>query len=307
MQNLVIALNAVAPMFLLMAAGWGCRRRGMMTEHALSKMNGIIYRLFLPVMIIDNLYTSEIELHTAGLLVVFCCGGVLLEYVLSYFLVPKLDADPRRHAVLMQSFFRSNLITMGIVLASNIYDDVTIMCVVFAFVIPLYNVLASMAFEHDRGGRGNPVAVVLRNPLVIGTLIGVLLSFLDISWPQFVTGTVHTMGTMGSGMVVFLLGSSFDLKRAGSDRRIIAVSTVSRLVLLPAVFLAAAAALGFRDQSLFAVLIVFGSPVPAATYTMAREFQADEQLASSTVIFCNLFSCLTLFLWIFLLKSLGLV
>ena len=66
-------------------------------------------------------------------------------------------------------------------------------------------------------------------------------------------------------------------------------------------------ALGFRHYELGALLTMLASPVAVSSYTMALEMKGDGELAGALVVFTSAFSILTMFLFIFTLKSLGLI
>ena len=59
--------------------------------------------------------------------------------------------------------------------------------------------------------------------------------------------------------------------------------------------------------SLCAVLVVFGTPVAVNSYNMALQMDGDADLAGGIVLLTTALSCLTLFLWIWLLKTLCLL
>ena len=54
------------------------------------------------------------------------------------------------------------------------------------------------------------------------------------------------------------------------------------------------------------MLLSFGAPTAVTSYNMARELGGDAELAASIVVVDTALSCLTLFAWIVLLKTLGL-
>ena len=55
------------------------------------------------------------------------------------------------------------------------------------------------------------------------------------------------------------------------------------------------------------ILMVFGCPLGTVTYTIAQQMDSDAELAGEQVIFSTLFSCLTLFIQIFVLSQFGLI
>lgn len=85
----------------------------------------------------------------------------------------------------------------------------------------------------------------------------------------------------------------------------LAICTVFRLLVFPGVALSLAALAGLRGPE-FAVLIsMFATPTAVASFSMAAQMGGDPELAASAVTVTTLLSALTMFLWIFLFKSLG--
>ena len=103
-----------------------------------------------------------------------------------------------------------------------------------------------------------------------------------------------------------LMGTSLNFGRLRSAKRCLAACTLARLLLFPALFIALGTLLGFRGVSLGGVMLTFATPVAVNSYTMALQMDADADLAGGIVLLTTGLSCLTLFLWIFSLKTLGL-
>ena len=59
-KNLVIAVEAVAPMFLIMVIGVLTRRAGLINEAEAKRLNKLVFTVFFPPMMFDNLYGAEI-------------------------------------------------------------------------------------------------------------------------------------------------------------------------------------------------------------------------------------------------------
>ena len=106
-------------------------------------------------------------------------------------------------------------------------------------------------------------------------------------------------------LALFLLGAEMDFGKARANSRLLAVSILGRLVVVPLVMLPIAIALGIRGVSLATLLALYASPVAVSSYPMAQQMGGDVSLAGAHVVFTTLLSGLTVFLWVFALKSLG--
>ena len=78
-----------------------------------------------------------------------------------------------------------------------------------------------------------------------------------------------------------------------------------RLVVVPAIGLAAGIFMGFRGVALVTLIAIFASPTAVSSFPMAQEMDSDYELAGDAVVFSSAAACFTMFLWIFALKSMG--
>ena len=103
------------------------------------------------------------------------------------------------------------------------------------------------------------------------------------------------------------MGASLQLGEIKGNGRLLSIFLVLRLILFPAASVAVAIAAGYRGVELASILMVFGCPLGTVTYTIAQQMDSDAELAGEQVIFSTLFSCLTLFIQIFILNHFGLI
>ena len=96
-----------------------------------------------------------------------------------------------------------------------------------------------------------------------------------------------------------------DFKKIGGNAKQLAMSVVGRLVLVPCIFLPLAVYLGFRNAELAILLSLFASPTAVSSFSMAQQMGGDDELAGQIVVFNTSLCVLTVFLWIFVLKQIG--
>ena len=78
-------------------------------------------------------------------------------------------------------------------------------------------------------------------------------------------------------------------------------------LVLPAVFLPLAVAMGFTGEKMVAILVMLGSPTTVSCYIMAKNMGHEGTLTSSVVVATTFLSSVTLTAWLFLLRSMGLI
>ena len=122
-----------------------------------------------------------------------------------------------------------------------------------------------------------------------------------------IDSALKSVGSIASPLALLVIGASFSGAEAMTRWKSAVAASFLKLLLIPAIFLPLAAALGFRDSALIAVLIMAGSPTTVASFVMAKKMHADSVLTSNTVILSTVFSALTITLWVYVLRSFGLV
>ena len=125
--------------------------------------------------------------------------------------------------------------------------------------------------------------------------------------PKFLDDALLDLGKIATPLALFILGASFRLDALRGNGRAIACVTAGKLVVVPLVVMAIVIAAGYREQALASVLIAFGGPIAVSSFTMAQQMDGDAELAGNMVVFGSLFAVLTMFVWIFALKSLALI
>lgn len=310
MENLMISANAVLPMCLVMALGYGTRRLGWLRREEISTINKIAFRIFLPCLLYYNIYCSDLSGSFDPLLMTYAVGGVLLTFGLALGYTLLTEKLPERRGVLIQGMFRSNYVIMGIPVATALLgaDQLGTVSILIAIIVPLFNMLAVVVLEVFRGQKPKPLHIlgqIAKNPLVIGSVLGILTLVAGIRLPHILEQTIQSVSAIASPLQLFLLGAFFQFSGLKTYRRELVTVSIAKLIVSPGLFLGLGALLGFRGVAFVSLIGIFASPTAVNSFTMAQQMGGDAELAGDIVVTTSAASILTMFLWIFLFKSLG--
>lgn len=310
MENLMISANAVLPMCLVMALGYGTRRLGWLRREEISTINKIAFRIFLPCLLYYNIYCSDLSGSFDPLLMAYAVGGVLLTFGLALGYTLLTEKPPERRGVLIQGMFRSNYVIMGIPVATALLgaDQLGTVSILIAVIVPLFNMLAVVVLEVFRGQKPKPLHIlgqIAKNPLVIGSVLGILTLVAGIRLPHILEQTIQSVSAIASPLQLFLLGAFFQFSGLKTYRRELVTVSIAKLIVSPGLFLGLGALLGFRGVAFVSLIGIFASPTAVNSFTMAQQMGGDAELAGDIVVTTSAASILTMFLWIFLFKSLG--
>lgn len=310
MENLMISANAVLPMCLIMALGYGTHRLGWIRREEISVINKIAFRIFLPCLLYYNVYCSDLSGSFDPLLMAYAVGGVLLTFGLSLGYTLLTEKLPERRGVMIQGMFRSNYVIMGIPVATALLgsDQLGTVSILIAVVVPLFNMLAVVVLEVFRGQKPKPLHIlgqIVKNPLVIASALGILTLAAGIRLPHILEQTIQNVSAIASPLQLFLLGAFFQFSGLKTYRRELVTVSAAKLIVSPGLFLGLGALLGFRGVAFVSLIGIFASPTAVNSFTMAQQMGGDAELAGDIVVTTSAVSILTMFLWVFLFKSLG--
>lgn len=306
----MISANAVLPMCLIMALGYGTRRLGWIRREEISAINKIAFRIFLPCLLYYNVYCSDLSGSFDPLLMAYAVGGVLLTFGLALGYTLLTEKLPERRSVMIQGMFRSNYVIMGIPVATALLGagELGTVSILIAVVVPLFNMLAVVVLEVFRGQKPKPLHVlgqIVKNPLVIASALGILTLAAGIRLPHILEQTIQNVSAIASPLQLFLLGAFFQFSGLKTYRRELVTVSAAKLIVSPGLFLGLGALLGFRDAAFVSLIGIFASPTAVNSFTMAQQMGGDAELAGDIVVVTSAVSMLTMFLWVFLFKSLG--
>ena len=310
MDDLLFSLNTVFPLLVMMAVGFAARRVGVIGESAARQINACVFKIFLPLLLCFNIMDTELGASTDVRTLLYAFVTTLLCFGVLFFATPRLCRDRASCGVLIQGIARSNYAIFGIPLVMMMYPegDTSIAVLMVAVVVPVFNVLSTVALMVFGGEKGSPwriVKGVLLNPLILGTLAGFLLWYFRVPIPSLIETPLRSLGSIATPLALFILGASLDFSKARANSKLLVISVTGRLVVVPLIFLSLAVALGIRDVSLAALIAVYASPTSVSSFPMAQQMGGNGDLAGGQVVFTTVFSILTVFLWVFVLKSLG--
>lgn len=309
MENLMLCLSAIVPILLLAALGYTAKRAGLIREEDVPRANKWSFAIFMSLMCFYNIYTSDLSSALRPRLILFTLLAILAEYALS-FLCTRSVKEPARRGVMIQGLFRSNYAILGMPMAAGLAagGDIGVAAVMGAVVVPCFNVLAVITLNLFNGSKVDLRKLLLgiaRNPLILGTVAGLLFLLLKIRLPEVLEKPVRDLAKAASPLMLFLMGAFFRFRSDRATRKAASLVCVGRLLVIPALVLSLAALLGFRGVELITLLAVFATPTAVASFTMAEQLGGDAELAGNIVVLTSFFSVFSLFAWSFLFKMLN--
>ena len=312
MENLILSFNVVAPLFLTMVLGYLLKYLKILDQHTVDVMNKATFKVFLAVLLFYNVYTSDLEAVFDIKLILYAAIGVITLFLILCVLIPIIEKDNRKRGVMIQGIFRSNFVIFGIPIATSIYGEgnIGITTMLIATIVPLFNVLAVIALEIFRDSKINIKKIakgIVTNPLILGSFTGICFLVAKIQLPTAIMLTVKDIAKIATPLGLILLGASFSFSDVKKYKKEIILIVISKLIIVPCIMIPISIYLGIRGIALLTLTIIFGAPTGVSIFQMAKQMDGDSDLAAQFIVFTSFFCIITMFLWIYILKTFSLI
>ena len=154
---------------------------------------------------------------------------------------------------------------------------------------------------------GKALRGIVTNPIILGIAAGLVWSLLRLPQPVILQRAVSSLASTATPMGLLALGACIDPKKAAGCWKPTLIASLFKLVFFVMLFLPLAVKLGYRGETLTALLIMLGSPATVSCFSMARSMGHEGVLSASAVMLTTVCSAFTFTVWLYLLKSLALI
>jgi len=316
LANFIYSVDCVMPLFIVLSIGFFLRQIGLIDHNAVMKMNAVVFNAALPVMLFRDISQSEFMSFFDLSLIVFCVVSTLIIFAILWAMSLIFFKERRSAGSFIQGAFRGNYAIIALPLISNILGRPSGKAVlVAAFTIPLYNVLSVIALSYGASAKnGNSKAVVMgalkniiRNPIIIGVILGIPFSVFKISFPRFVQSSINYMANLTTPMALLAIGATLTFNNLKRGFKKAALASAMKLIVMPFIFTTAALYTGHTGEALVVLFAMYAAPTATSSYIMADIMKCDAELAANIVICTTVFSIFTFTVGIYIIRSLGII
>ena len=314
MENFVFSLNVTLPIFVIILLGGFLKRAGMLTEGFTAVADKFVFKVALPVQLFRDIATMDIRHDFSGKFVLFCMVATTFMFAACFLIGRIFLKDKSMVGAFAQASARGSAAILGIAFVENIYGNSGMTPMMIVAAVPLFNIYSVIILTlTSSDGKLNMALIrktakgVITNPIILGIAAGMIWSLLRLPYPTILSKSVSYVASTATPLALLVLGATFKGREALSKIGPTIAAAMLKLVVIPAVIFPVAIQMGFRGSELVAIMIMLASPTTVTCYIMAKNMGGDETLSASVVMTATLLSSVTLTLWVFLIRSLGLI
>lgn len=287
-----VVLGQILLMFLYLIIGFVLHRAGLITKEGSKALAHLLLYCVLPCVVLKS-FCIEYSAQGAVELAVSIAAGagvLLLSMAVAWFFFRK---DPM--AQIGVAF--SNAGFMGFPLVTAVLGGDAVFYA--AGFVALLNALQWTYGQTKLSGDKKYIQLgaVLKNPLVLSLLAGVVIYFCRVPVPQFFRSPMAAIAGMNAPLAMIVLGvylAQTDLKAIFTRPRLYALSAV-RLVVIPLLTIACLLLLPAGWKKIGAVLVIVNAaPIGSNIAVYAQRLGLDSAYAVQMVCLSTLLSLVTL-------------
>lgn len=268
-------------------------RRGVLGENARSVLSALTFFVASPALLFDTLSKANVHDIFAAPLLVAAVGAVATAAL--FFVIVRLLLKRSLAESLTSSMSASlaNSANLGIPIAVYVLGNASYVAPLLIFQLAFFTPLFLMALDATTSThRTTPlsfVLMILRNPMIVGSGLGLAVAATGWQVPPLVMEPIHLIGGAAIPAMLLAFGMSLNGSRplqASAGRRIDTLLACGfKLVVHPLLaYVFARFALQLEGQALFAVVVTSALPTAQNVFVIASRYRTGLAVAKDTVL-----------------------
>jgi malonate transporter len=290
-------VQLLLPDFALILCGYLVCRYTALNRTVWEQVESLVYFFLFPVLLFQSITRSPLDLGGASSLMaaglLLGVSGIALAYALPHLPGLARVIDRREHAGAAQVAFRFNSF-IALALSERLAgpQGLLLIAVLIGVCVPLFNVGAVWPMaRHGRIGFGR---ALLRNPLIIATVLGVAANLAGLRAPAWLEPTVNRVGGASLPLGLMAAGAGMQFGHLAQQKALTAGLLAIRHLLLPLVAAALAWALRL-DAAQTVVLLAFSAlPTASSCYVLASRMGYNGAYVAGLVTLSTLLGMVSL-------------
>lgn len=320
MNILLFSLNAIMPLILIVVIGIILRRIKLIDDHFINMAYSLCFKVAFPFLLLKNIYDINFYQNFNIKLILFLCISTSIVIISLLIFAPLFIKERGKCGAFIQGVFRGNVLLLGLPLAANLFGEegTSLVSMLLPILVPIYSFIAVIILSifsddtknndfNDKINYKKMLLNIVKNPLIIASFLGIILSISGIKIPKFVYITLQDIGKIATPLALILLGAQFKISSLKGRLKLAIIATALRSIIIPAIGVFIAISMNFRGPVLGVIFIVLSTPITISSYIMAKIMNNDSELTGQIILLTTILSGLILFLGIIILKSLCLI
>jgi malonate transporter and related proteins len=288
MLGVLVGFAIIAAVILV---GYIVGRSGVLGERGGFTLGRLAFFVLMPCLLFTTLAEADVHALFSSLLVVSVIAAAAAAglFVLVARVIWKRPVAETVVGALGSGYVNAN--NIGVPVAAYVLGDAAISAPVILFQLLVFAPVTLAILDAQSRGHVSIRRILLgpvTNPIILGSLLGVLLSIFQVRLPDAVMEPFHLIGAAAVPVVLISFGMSLHGTRPlapGSSRRDVILASTLKLTLMPIVaWLVGSFVFGLSGHRLFAVVVLAALPAAQNVFNYAQRYDRGVILARDVVL-----------------------
>ncbi|HEX4842277.1 MAG TPA: AEC family transporter [Limnobacter sp.] len=280
------------PDFAIIALGY-LLKRFWLAPAAWVTIEKLVYHVLFPCLLFFSVVSSQVDFESVGS---FALGGpaiIAMAFVLGWLGKPLSHMGRVDFASGLQTAYRFNSY-IGLALVSRMggQSAVANLAILLALGVPLCNVLAVGSMS--KGGRAAALLEIIKNPLIIGTSLGVACKVWGIGIPEPALLTLERLAQAAVSLGLLAVGAGLVFSGLKGHWVVSLWWLIIKLLISPALAVAYAHWVNLPPQQALVLLIFSAIPSASSAYILASRMGGNATLVACLISLSTVGAALTL-------------
>ncbi len=285
------------PDFSLILCGYLVCRHTALNRPVWAQVEALVYYFLFPVLLFHSIVRTPLDLGAASGLIgaglAMGVSGIALAYVLPHLPFMGRHIDARQHAASAQVAFRFNSF-IGLALAERLAgpEGLQLLAVLIGFCVPLFNVGA--VWPMARHAQRSVGRELLRNPLIIATVTGLVANLAGLVIPVWAEPTLVRIGAASLALGLMAAGAGLQFGSLARAKTLAVATLAIKHGLLPLIALGLSLAFGLSPVQGTILLAFSALPTASSCYVLAARMGYDGAYVAGLVTLSTLLGMVSL-------------
>lgn len=294
-------INILLPDFSLILFGFVLVRITNWGADFWTGMEKLIYYVLFPALLFYSTSRAPINFGSTGAFLQVALTTMICGILLGWLAKLLFQSEPMVFESGVQTAFRFNSY-IALAVASRLGGEqgTSIMALLIGFAVPLSNMAAVHALVKKNGGL---LLELLKNPLLMATLGGVIFNMLGLHLPDVANAILSRLGNASLALGLMMVGAGLRFAGLHASKGIAAYFIAVKLLAMPAIAYGLGLWMGLSPLHLQIAVIFAALPTASSCYVLAVRMGGNGALVAFLISAGTLISMGTLPLWLALVSN----
>jgi len=278
----------ISPVFLLIVLGNALRRIRVPNPSFWEVNDKLCYWVLIPALLFH--FISQVSLSSEMLYIyaVIILAGFVVTFSTSVFIGKLIGYPPEVWTSILQGSMRHNAF-IALAIAGSFYGSEGLkIASLFMFIyVPTINIIitttmvVSLKNTHQKDPKkaiSNVFIEIAKNPFILAMIAGLLLSLIPKEKISILLDTTELLGSAALPIMLLTIGAKIKVRDLTLKVTPIIISNSLKLIILPVIVYLIASYFGLSEVEIVVAVIFASVPTATMSYTLAKQFGADDQL-----------------------------